>query len=206
MSVLVAVVAVVVAIATYLTWLALRLDRLAARVADARGGLVSQLVTRADAAAELAERCALPGLAASAARARAAHPPLLAGSPLDGEVELAENALSRSLRAAAVADAGQRCPADLHAVDSAAARVALARQFHNDAVRDLRSLAGRRLVRALHLAGRRPAPGYFEIDDALSLRDEPSPLVAGVSLAVETAPRPDAGDPVDEGGRPGLAR
>ncbi len=206
MSVLVAVVAVVVAIATYLTWLALRLDRLAARVADARDGLVSQLVTRADAAALLAARCALPGLAATADRARRGHLSLLAGSPLDGEVELAENALSRSLREAAVADAGQRCPQELHAVDSAAARVALARQFHNDAVRDLRSLAGRRLVRTLHLVGRRTAPGYFEIDDALSPRDDLSLPAAGAPRAAGMVPRPDAGEPVDESDRPGLAR
>jgi len=172
MSVLVVVVALVVAVATYLTWLALRLDRLAARVADARGGLVTQLVARAEAAAELAERCALEDLAASAGRARASYPPLLAGGALDSGVELAENALSRSLRSAEVAAAGQRFPTELHAVDSGAARVALARQFHNDAVRDLRALSGRRLIRVLHLSGRRPAPGYFEIDDALPVRDD----------------------------------
>ncbi|MCM3885824.1 hypothetical protein [Frankia sp. R82] len=172
MDALVVVVALVVAIATYLTWLALRLDRLAARVADAREGLVTQLVARADAANTLATCCALTDLADSVRRARAVHPVLLAGGPLDGAVELAENVLSRSLRSGEVAAAGQRFPAELHAVDSEAARVALARQFHNDAVRDLRALAGRRLVRLLHLAGRRPRPGYFEIDDALPARGD----------------------------------
>ncbi|MCL9758011.1 hypothetical protein [Frankia sp. AiPa1] len=172
MDVLVVVVALVVAIATYLTWLALRLDRLAARVAAARGGLVTQLVARAQAAGVLAERAALSDLADSVARVRAIHPVLLAGGPLDRGVELAENALSRSLRSGEVAAAGQRFPAELHSVDSEAARVALARQFHNDAVRDLRALAGRRLVRVLHLAGRRPTPGYFEIDDALPARGD----------------------------------
>ncbi|MCK9876102.1 hypothetical protein MXD61_21220 [Frankia sp. AgPm24] len=172
MDALVVVVALVVAIATYLTWLALRLDRLAARVADARGGLVTQLVARADAADALATRCALPELADSVRRARAAHPALLAGGPLDGGVELAENLLSRSLRSGEVAAAGQLFPTELHAVDSEAARVALARQFHNDAVRDLRALAGRRLIRLLHLVGRRPSPTYFEIDDALPVRGD----------------------------------
>ncbi|WP_050997056.1 MULTISPECIES: hypothetical protein [Frankia] len=198
MTVLVVVVALVVATATYLTWLARRLDRLAARVSDAGGGLVTQLVARADAAARLAERCGLDELAASAARARATYPALLAGAPLDAAVELTENALSRALRSAEVAAAGQRFPVELHAVDSGAARVALARQFHNDAVRDQRALAGRRVVRVLHLSGRRPPPGYFEIDDALPAREEPWPrLVEGGSAddadpSVRDAPVGDA--------------
>ncbi|ETA02089.1 hypothetical protein CcI156_02570 [Frankia sp. CcI156] len=175
MTVVVVVVALVVAIATYLTWLATRLDRLAARVADARGGLVAHLVARADAARELALRCELAELGESVARARTAYPDLLAGGALDAAVEQSENALSRALRSAEVAAAGQHHPAELHAVDSCAARVALARQFHNDAVRDLRALAGRRVVRMAHLAGRRPPASYFEIDDALPIRGEGVP-------------------------------
>ncbi|WP_051054348.1 hypothetical protein [Frankia sp. QA3] len=209
MTVLVVVVALVVAIATYLTWLARRLDRLAARVADASGGLVTQLVARADAAAQLAERCGLDELAASAGRARATYPALLAGAPLDAAVELAENALSRSLRSAEVAAAGQRFPVELHAVDSGAARVALARQFHNDAVRDQRALAGRRVVRVLHLSGRRPPPGYFEIDDALPVREEPWPRLVEGSAHGGDGPgredRPGRDGPLGRGDRPGLA-
>ena len=41
------VVALVVLVATYLTWLASRLDRLASRVEVARAGLVAQLERRA---------------------------------------------------------------------------------------------------------------------------------------------------------------
>ncbi|THJ76251.1 hypothetical protein [Candidatus Frankia alpina] len=215
MTVLVVVVALVVAIATYLTWLARRLDRLAARVSDASGGLITQLVARADAAAQLAECCGLDELAASAARARAGYPALLAGAPLNAAVELAENALSRSLRSVEVAAAGQRFPIELHAVDSGAARVALARQFHNDAVRDQRALAGRRVVRVLHLSGRRPPPGYFEIDDALPLRTEPWPRLVEGSVRGADAPgredRPGHDGPRGHDGplghddRPGLA-
>ncbi|MCM3924542.1 hypothetical protein ND748_23110 [Frankia sp. AiPs1] len=209
MTVLVVVVALVVAIATYLTWLARRLDRLAARVSDAGGGLVTQLVARADAAAQLAERCGLDELAASAARARASYPALLAGAPLDAAVELAENVLSRALRSAQVAAAGQRFPVELHAVDSGAARVALARQFHNDAVRDQRALAGRRVVRVFHLSGRRPPPGYFEIDDALPIREEPWPrLVEGSAYGADTGvreDRPGRDGPLGHDDRPGLA-
>ena len=41
----------------------------------------------------------------------------------------------------------------------------LARAFHNAAVRDTRAVRLRRLPRALHLAGHRALPQYFEIDD-----------------------------------------
>ena len=175
MTVVVIVVAVVVAIATYLTWLASRLDRLARRVGVARAGLVTQLVARAEAAYALAVECDLAELRSAAERVRGVHAALTAGAALDRSVEDAENALSRALRAPAVAEAGQRAPARLHAVDAAAARVALARQLHNDAVGDVRALAGRRLVRVLHLGGRRPIPSFFEIDDALPVREDGEP-------------------------------
>jgi hypothetical protein len=44
-------------------------------------------------------------------------------------------------------------------------RVALARQVHNDLVRDALALRRRRLVRVLRLARRHPVPAYFDIDD-----------------------------------------
>ena len=50
MTLVVVVVAAVVAVATYLTWLARRLDRLGVRVDAARAGLLTQLVARATAA------------------------------------------------------------------------------------------------------------------------------------------------------------
>jgi hypothetical protein len=46
-------------------------------------------------------------------------------------------------------------------------RVALARHFYNDAVRDLLNLRGRRLPRLLHLYGRAQAPSYFEFDSSV---------------------------------------
>ncbi|WP_018634962.1 hypothetical protein [Parafrankia elaeagni] len=176
MTVVVAVVVLVVATATYLTWLAGRLDRLANRVDATRAGLVAQLTARADAARALARNCGLDDLAIAAERARAGHATLLAEGALDATAEDAENALSRALRSPAVARAvGGAAPGDVHAVDAAAARVALARQFHNDAVGDVRSLAGRRLVRLMHLSGRRPLPAYFEIDDAPPVREDGPP-------------------------------
>lgn len=167
MTLVVVVVAAVVAVATYLTWLARRLDRLGIRVDAARAGLLTQLMARSVAAAALAASRELAPLAAAAEQAGAGYPTLRAGAPLDTAVEETENQLSRALRAPEVASSGQDAPQLLHAVDSAAARVALARQLHNDAVRDLRALRGRRMVRVLRLGGRRALPAYFEIDDAL---------------------------------------
>ncbi len=171
-TLVVVTVAVVVMIATYLTWLASRLDRLAVRVTDARAGLTSQLALRVDAAGDLARRCELAELGEAVARARSVHVGRAAGGPLDNDVEAVENALSRALRSPAVAATGDRAPDALHAVDVAAARVALARQLHNDAVRDVRALRGRRIVRVLRLSGRRGLPAYFEIDDALPERGD----------------------------------
>lgn len=58
-------------------------------------------------------------------------------------------------------------PVDLaHELNDAADRVAMARRFYNDAVRDTRSLREKRIVRVLRLAGRAPMPDYVELVDA----------------------------------------
>ncbi len=49
----------------------------------------------------------------------------------------------------------------------------LARQFHNDAVRDLLALRRRLAGRLLHLYGRARAPAYVEFD-----ADEPGELIS----------------------------
>jgi hypothetical protein len=51
-------------------------------------------------------------------------------------------------------------------------RVAIARRFYNDAVRDTRTLRGRRMPRILHLAGHREMPRYFDIDDTVIFPDQ----------------------------------
>jgi hypothetical protein len=203
----VTVVAVVVAVATYLTWIARRLDRLAIRVESLWAALDGQLAARAFAAHELAHQIDDVELHA-AARA--------AGEATGSDREVAENRLSRALHAAlpdgiedavrhapavAVAAAGlpsggpssgtdalevatrslpQRAPNDPDLAQlpecarQAAAelevvlvRVALARHFYNDAVRDLLALRGRRVPRMLHLYGRAQAPSYFEFDSSV---------------------------------------
>jgi hypothetical protein len=143
----IAVVAVVVALASYLTWMAGRLDRLAVRVEAGSSALDAQLVRRAVIAYELS---ADPGLATLRAAARLA---------LDGGIDRSavESDLSRALRATPQVAA-------VPEMSIAARKVMLARQFHNDAVRDLLALRRKWLVRTLHLYGRAKAPEYVEFD------------------------------------------
>jgi len=142
----VAVVGLVVLVATYLTWLAARLDRLHARAAAAAATLDAHLVRRAAAAATLAESAQLPTLGYAARMSLQAH---------QDDREVAENDLTRQLRAA---------PADEELV-SVSRRLALARQVHNDVVRDALAVRRRRVVRLFRLARRHPEPAYFDIDD-----------------------------------------
>ncbi len=89
-----------------------------------------------------------------------------ARQPGDGDRELAENVLGRELR---------ELPDDLPGVPAAlrtdltgtTTRVALARRFYNDAVRDTHALRRSRLSRVLRLHAGRPLPRYFDIDDGL---------------------------------------
>jgi hypothetical protein len=148
---IVGVVVVVVVVATYVTWLAARVDRLHERAAAAHAALDAQLVRRAAATSELADALDRPDLRALARAARAARP---------DERESAENDLTRGLRALA----GQNAQ-DLADVVATSRRVALARQVHNDLVRDALALRRRRLVRLLRLSRRHARPQYFDVDD-----------------------------------------
>jgi hypothetical protein len=141
----------------YVSWTAGRLDRLHARVDAAWAALDAALVRRAAAARAVA--AALPDRPAAAALEHAARRTLDSGP--EGR-EALENDLSRALRAALpVLPPG----ADLTELEQASTRVGLARAFHNAAVRDTRVGRQRRIPRALHLAGHRELPQYFEIDD-----------------------------------------
>jgi hypothetical protein len=143
-------VLVVAAVVGYLSWIASRITRLETRVDAARVALDVQLERRATAVLE----ADLPQARDPAAAARAS-----AGCvPEDRTV--VESALTRALRTV------DDLPAS---VASASVKVALARQFHNDAVRDLRALRSRRLVSVLRLGGTRPLPPYSEFDDALAI-------------------------------------
>jgi hypothetical protein len=149
-SLVIAVVAIIVVVASYLTWMAGRLDRLAVRVEAASSALDAQLARRAVVAYELSEAAALEPLHAAARLA-------LDDRANSADRGAAESSLSRELRAAPEV-------AGVAEMAILARKVMLARQFHNDAVRDLLALRRRRLVRLLHLYGRAQAPSYIEFD------------------------------------------
>lgn len=174
MWLVVTVVTVVAVLASYLTWLAGRLDRLHGRVEAARASLDAQLVRRAAAAGELAAYAVAaplrpgvdgPALAATAAAARVVG---------HEEREAAENDLSRALHAV-LAELSSTPPVEveparlLAELEAASTRVVLARRFYNDAVRDTRAFRSRRICRWLRLAGHAPLPAYFEIDDTAAV-------------------------------------
>jgi hypothetical protein len=144
----------VVLLATYLTWTAGRVDRLHERASAAQSALDAQLVRRAAAAATLGELAQQHKLR-SVARAA------LDAGPQDREA--AENDLTRVLREMpALPGAHDAAVADLVATSR---RVALARQVHNDVVRDALAVRRGTAVRLLRLARRHPRPAYFDIDE-----------------------------------------
>jgi hypothetical protein len=147
----VAVVAVVVVVATHVTWTAGRVDRLHARVRAARSALESHLRRRAEVAVELSESLSRPELGEVASAAQAAYPE---------DRELAENDLTLALRVLGEVD-----PAPWDEMVAVSRRVALARQVHNDSVRDALAIRRQLVVRALRLGRKHPQPTYFDVDD-----------------------------------------
>lgn len=156
MTTLVWVLVALVLLAAYVTWTAGRLDRLHARVDAAWAALDAQLVRRAAAARALVPYASGP---AAGQLDAAAHVALDAG---EAGREAVENDLSRALRIV-VPELVPEAPLD--ELRSAASKVALARSFHNAAVKDTRTVRWRRVPRLLRLAGHRAMPTYFEIDD-----------------------------------------
>lgn len=147
---MVAAAASVVLLATYVTWVAGRVDRCHARAAAAYAALDAHLVRRAAIAWEAAD-------GVGDARLRwAARMALEAGAE---EREAAENDLTRLLREQ------KRTGEHVEEMIRANRRVALARQVHNDLVRDALTLRRRRLVRLLRLARAHARPAYFDIED-----------------------------------------
>lgn len=155
----VAVVAVVVAVATYLTWVATRVDRLHVRAGAARTALDAQSLRRAGAAVELAARYRLPEAEQAALAVFATHAEAVR-EDLPARVA-AENRLTKILQQAA----GEFEPGALADVVETSRRLALARQVHSDRVRDARAVRRRRLVRLLRLARKHGAPEFFDIED-----------------------------------------
>jgi hypothetical protein len=154
---IVGVVAVVVLVATYLTWIAGRVDRTHARAAASSAALDAALLRRAVAVVDAADELARPDLRSLARFALARDD----GSATDREN--AENALTKGLR-----DLPQ--PGEMPAMAGVIAtsrRVSLARHIHNDLVRDALAMRRRRVVRVLALGRRHPQPAFFDIEDPM---------------------------------------
>jgi hypothetical protein len=175
----------VVLMCVYVSWRAGRLDRLHHRVDAARTALDLALVRRSSSAYELASSGLLDPatslLLADAARRTKDGPedsdgPAASDGPKDSalRLELAESDLTRALRAAfgqpefreslTVVDGAEEIVGE---VEAAAHQVFLARKFYNDLVSATRDARRRPLARALRLAGKAPAPVFFEMDDSL---------------------------------------
>jgi hypothetical protein len=163
------VVVVVAFFALYLRGLVGRLDRLHLRVETAAEALDAQLLRRSSAVLGLGAAAVLDPASSLILVSAATE----AQSAAATDRELVESALSEDLRA--VLDA----PGALEQLRSAPGgadqlvelaqvtdRVLLAHRFHNDAVRSVRELRGRPVVRLFRLAGRAGLPRSFEMDDA----------------------------------------
>lgn len=176
------VIGVIALAAVVLVNLAQRIDRLHRRVLSSRSVLETQLVRRAESAAQLAATGRLDPASSvilgDAAWNAAVHAPRLVAGDRDDladsgvERGLVESELTMDLRAA-LGDAEDI--AELRAHPDAAAlldqleqtsyRAQLARRFHNDAVIATQQLRRNPLVRAFRLAGRAAMPVTFEMDD-----------------------------------------
>lgn len=182
---LVGAVVLIVLVATYLTWIAARVDRLHHRVAAAYSALDAQLARRAAAAMALADTDPSLGELAGPLR-KAAR---VAQQASAGGREIAENRLTKLLRESAP-HAGVALPRARHGgvdpsfadgpgvdlpddpaavavaeVINASRRVALARQVHTDLVRDTLTARRRPVARLLGLDRRHARPAYFDIED-----------------------------------------
>lgn len=176
MGIVVAVVVLVVAVGSYLTWTAGRLDRLTARVDAAWGALDAQLVRRAAASSDLAAHVRRHRMVAEERALALQHAAAAAREASPADREARENDLTRAIRAVLeeVGDRGGKTAALAEELTDAGGRVVLARQFYNDAVRDNRHRRHRWIPRLLTVQHRGEAQRtFFEIDDA-PLLDDPA--------------------------------
>jgi 8-oxo-dGTP pyrophosphatase MutT (NUDIX family) len=162
--------AVLVVFGTWVYQTANRLDRLHVRYDLSWQALDGALARRAVVARAVAAN--VFGGASQADAAAARHLAALADAA-ERAPRQAREACENQLSAALATIDPASLPAGLIAeLADAEARVLLARQFHNDAVRDTLALRERSLVRVLRLGGTAALPSYFEIAeraDALRL-------------------------------------
>lgn len=160
------VLAVLLAVGWYLSYTAVRLDRLHHRVIGTAAALDAQLVRRAEAALEVAYLAGIDPASATLLATSAGRVLDFDGSwsqeRLDAESELTE--VLRATQAPASEQAVEVAEL-LDRVRGAGERVQLARRFHNESVREARDVRGQRAVRFLHLAGSAKVPLPINFDD-----------------------------------------
>lgn len=172
---LIAAVVVAILLTAWVTLTLTRLDRLHARVDAAQAALDAQLVRRAAALLQLAER---PDSVLASGRAceliSTARSALAVRQWQESDRRVVENQVGRAI--AGLQQDRPRLPVEaVTELAEAATRVMIARRFFNDAVRDTRTLRARRMPRLLHLAGRRELPLFFDIDDTSMFSESPAP-------------------------------
>ncbi|HKJ11794.1 MAG TPA: hypothetical protein VJ976_05330 [Ornithinimicrobium sp.] len=157
-SIFAVLLSVLLAVGWYLSYTAVRLDRLHTRLDATAAALDVQVVRRAECAIELAYAGGLDP-AGSALVLDVARASLEQEGPWTRQRREAESAMTAILRRV-LAD-GDECAA----MQDCALRVRLARRFHNEAVDRTRAVRRRPVVRALRLAGHTDLPEPVDFDD-----------------------------------------
>lgn len=160
------VLAVLLAVGWYLSYTAVRLDRLHHRVIGTAAALDAQLVRRAEAALEVAYLAGIDPASATLLAASAGRALDCDGTWSQERLD-AESELTGVLRAtqAPLGEQDVEVAELLDRVRGAGERVQLARRFHNESVREARDVRGQRAVRFLHLAGYSKVPLPINFDD-----------------------------------------
>ncbi len=161
--------AMILAIGWYVSYTAVRLDRLHHRLDATAAALEAQLVRRAQGAADLAYEGVLDP-ASAALVLEAAHDTLQHHGPWTHQRAEAESSLTQILNLVA-ADLSHNKQSE---IEDRALRVRLARTFHNEAVTITRSVREQSLVRWLHLAGHTDLPQHVVFIDHADTVDGPS--------------------------------
>ncbi len=160
---LAALLPILLALGWYLSYVAVRLDRLHTQVEATAAAMDAQVVRRAEATVELAYGGDVDP-ASAALLLDAATRALADQGEWDVARCAAESELTEVLRIVLPGDDEPETAAAQPLV-GAAERVRLARHFHNEVIERTLVLRRRRVVRALHLAGRTPMPEPVDLDD-----------------------------------------